>query len=110
MTRDPAMQEAHHTDPLRHSRISAPLYFGMADGGAVVLDRAESVRPPVLMLLGGSDPVIDPETTRRFFERLASPDKTLHLYPGMLHEPFNELGRENVFADLQSWLERRLAN
>jgi alpha-beta hydrolase superfamily lysophospholipase len=110
MTRDPAMQEAHHTDPLRHSRISAPLYFGMADGGAVVLDRAESVRPPVLMLLGGSDPVIDPETTRRFFERLANPDKTLHLYPGMLHEPLNELGRENVFADVQSWLEPRLAN
>jgi alpha-beta hydrolase superfamily lysophospholipase len=110
MTRDPAMQHEHYSDPLRHSRISAPLFFGMANGGAVVLDSAESVRPPVLMLLGGADPVIDPETTRRFFERLANPDKTLHLYPGMLHEPLNELGRENVFADVHSWLEARLGN
>ncbi len=108
MTRDPAMQRAHYDDPLRHSRISAPLYFGMAEGGAVVLDSASALLLPVLMLLGGSDPVIDPEITRRFFEQLANPDKTLHLYPGMLHEPFNELGRQNVLADVQSWLEPRL--
>jgi alpha-beta hydrolase superfamily lysophospholipase len=108
MTRDPDMQRAHHTDALRHNRISAPLYFGMADGGAVVIDRAEAIRHPVLMLLGGSDPVIDPETTRRFFERLASPDKTLHLYPAMLHEPLNELGRQHVFADVESWLRARM--
>ena len=35
------------------------------------------------------------------FERLGSPDKTLALYPGMLHEPLNELGREQVFGDIE---------
>ncbi|MGE5755573.1 MAG: lysophospholipase [Planctomycetaceae bacterium] len=108
MTRDPVMQREHRTDPLRHSRISAPLYFGMVEGGALVAARAGAVRLPALMLLGGSDPMIDPEATLRFFERLAGPDKALRLYPEMRHEPLNELGREQVFADIETWLGPRL--
>ncbi|MHC5544562.1 serine aminopeptidase domain-containing protein, partial [Singulisphaera rosea] len=108
MTRDPEMQADHHTDPLRHSRISAPLYFGMTDGGRAVLDRASELIVPTLFLLGESDPVIDPSATRRFFEREGSADKTLNAYPGMRHEPLNEFGREQVFSDLSAWLDARL--
>ena len=49
------------------------------------------------MLLGGQDTVIDPATSREFFDRLGSEDKTLLIYPKMLHEPLNELGREQVY-------------
>ncbi len=49
------------------------------------------------MLLGGQDPVVDPPTSREFFDRLGSDDKTLLIYPKMLHEPLNELGREQVY-------------
>jgi alpha-beta hydrolase superfamily lysophospholipase len=108
MTRDPAMQREHETDPLRHSRISPPLFFGMASSGPIVAREAGSITLPVLMLLGGSDPVIDCETSRRVFERLGSEDKTLRLYPPMRHEPLNEVGREEVFADIESWLRPRL--
>jgi alpha-beta hydrolase superfamily lysophospholipase len=108
MTRDPAMQREHETDPLRHSRISAPLFFGMAGSGPVVAGNAGSITLPVLMLLGGSDPVIDFETSRRVFERLGSAEKSLSIYPAMRHEPLNELGREQVFADIEGWLRPRL--
>ena len=57
------------------------------------------------MLIGGQDPVISPEANREFFDRLGSDDKTFLLYPRMLHEPFNELGRQQVFDDLARWLE-----
>ena len=60
------------------------------------------------MLIGGQDPVINPQTTREFHERLGSDDKTLLIYPKMLHEPFNELGREQVFDDLSRWLAQRI--
>jgi alpha-beta hydrolase superfamily lysophospholipase len=108
MTRDPEFQRAHETDPLRHSRISAPLFFGMTCWGESVAASAPSITLPVLVLLGGSDPVIDAESSRRFFERLGSADKTLHVYPPMLHEPLNELDREQVFADIEAWLRPRL--
>jgi alpha-beta hydrolase superfamily lysophospholipase len=41
-------------------------------------------------------------------ERPGSDDKTLLIYPRMLHEPFNELGREQVFDDLSRWLAHRI--
>jgi alpha-beta hydrolase superfamily lysophospholipase len=109
MTRDPAMQTIHRKDRLRHDRISAPLYFGMVEGGQMLLARAAEIRAPMLMLIGGSDPLICPRSGHDFYERVGSLDKTLHLYPRMLHEPFNELGREQVFDDLIRWLDARLA-
>ena len=37
LTRDPMMQEEHRTDPLRHNRMSAPLFFGMVAGGELLV-------------------------------------------------------------------------
>jgi alpha-beta hydrolase superfamily lysophospholipase len=107
LTSDPAMQREHQTDPLRHSRISPPLFFGMDDAGPRARQQAGAITQPVLMLLGGSDPVIDPTTSTLAFEDLGSRDKTLKLYPEMLHEPLNERGREQVFADIEEWLGKR---
>jgi alpha-beta hydrolase superfamily lysophospholipase len=108
LTRDPDMQREHRADPLRHNRMSAPLFFGMVDGGRMLLARAGEIRSPFLMLVGGQDPVVDPSAAREFFDRLGSEDKTLLLYPKMLHEPLNELGKEQVLDDLVRWLDGRL--
>jgi alpha-beta hydrolase superfamily lysophospholipase len=108
MTRDPAMQDMYRKDELRHNRMSAPLFFGMVEGGEMLLARAGEIRLPTLLIVGGQDPVINPASNREFFERLGAEDKTLHLYPRMLHEPFNELGREAVFDDLARWLDERI--
>jgi alpha-beta hydrolase superfamily lysophospholipase len=108
LTRDTELQAEHRADKLRHSRMSPPFFFGMIAGGEMLLARAGDIRIPILMLLGGQDPVIDPASSREFFERLGSEDKTLLIYPRMLHEPFNELGREQVVEDLLRWLEARL--
>jgi alpha-beta hydrolase superfamily lysophospholipase len=109
MTRDPAKQREHLTDPLRHGRISPPFFFGMAAAGLHVAEHAGAIARPTLMLLGGSDPVIDPDFSRQVFDRLGSPDKDLRLYPEMRHEPLNELGRERVFTDIEDWMRPRLA-
>jgi lysophospholipase len=108
LTRDPEIQEEHRTDPWRHNRMSPPLFFGMVEGGELLLARAAEIRVPLLMLLGGQDTVIDPTISREFFDRLGSEDKTLLIYPKMLHEPLNELGREQVYDDLVRWLEQHL--
>ena len=60
------------------------------------------------MLVGGQDPVLDPTAAREFHDRLGSEDKTLLLYPKMLHEPLNEVGREQVLDDVVRWIEPRL--
>jgi alpha-beta hydrolase superfamily lysophospholipase len=108
LTRDPQMQREHRSDPLRHNRISAPLFFGMLDGGELLMARAGEIRTPILMLVGGQDPVVDPIRAREFFDRLGSEDKTLLFYPRMLHEVFNDLGREQVLDDLIRWIGVRM--
>jgi alpha-beta hydrolase superfamily lysophospholipase len=108
MTRDPVMREKFQGDTLRHDRVSAPLFFGMVEGGEMLLARAGEIKTPILLLLGGQDQVICPSSSREFYDRLGSDDKTLMVYPKMLHEPLNELGREQVFDDVARWLEPRL--
>ena len=108
LTRDPLFQKERMGDPLCHSRMSAPLFFGMLEGGELITTRAAEITAPVLMVLGGADRVVDPAGSRLAFDRLGSPDKTLKVYPVMVHEPFNDLGREQVFADIAAWLDARL--
>jgi alpha-beta hydrolase superfamily lysophospholipase len=59
------------------------------------------------MLLGAQDTVTDPAAARQFFDRLGSEDKTLSIYPKMMHEPLNEIGRQQVIEDVLRWLEPR---
>ncbi|APW59974.1 alpha/beta hydrolase [Paludisphaera borealis] len=104
MTSDPGIQASFQSDALRHHRISPPLFFGMVLGGEMLISRAAEFRPPLLMLIGGQDPLVDPQSGREFFDRVEAEDKTLILYPKMLHEPLNEIGREKVVADIVRWL------
>jgi alpha-beta hydrolase superfamily lysophospholipase len=39
---------------------------------------------------------------------ISSADKTLKIYDGLYHEIFNEPERDQVFGDMQTWLEERL--
>jgi alpha-beta hydrolase superfamily lysophospholipase len=109
MTRDPEMLTERRLDSLRHTRICAEIYYAMVEGGPVVAERGGQITTPTLLLLSGADPVIDSTESRRLFERLGSGDKTLRVYPGMLHECLNEMGREQVLADVADWLTGRLA-
>jgi alpha-beta hydrolase superfamily lysophospholipase len=108
LTRDPEIQREHRADPLRHGRISAPLFFGMVEGGEMLIARAGEIRIPTLILVGGQDPVVNPAAAHEFYDRLGSVDKTLLIYPKMLHEPLNELGAEQVFDDVVRWIDSHL--
>lgn len=75
-----------------------------------VEDSLSEVRMPFLVLHGEADAVTDPEVSRALYERAASADKTMKLYPGMWHgltagEPDDNV--ELVFSDIVSWLDKR---
>ena len=43
-----------------------------------------------------------------FFEHAGSADKTLKLYEGHYHDLLNDIGKEEVLADILGWIEARL--
>lgn len=65
-------------------------------------------RLPVLILHGTKDLVTRPEGSQYFFDHAGSPDKTLKLYAGHVHDLLNDIDREKVMDDITEWLERRL--
>jgi alpha-beta hydrolase superfamily lysophospholipase len=104
LSRDPAVAPAYRNDPLTHSKISARLYTEWLAANVESLERAHEVKIRFLASHGGSDPVIDPAGTEEFFNRASAPGKVLKVYEGYLHEPYNETGKEQVFADLAGWV------
>ncbi|XP_042475755.1 caffeoylshikimate esterase-like [Macadamia integrifolia] len=71
--------------------------------------RFEEVDLPMLIVHGEDDVVCDPACVEELYRRASSKDKTLRIYPGMLHLMVGE-PQENVdlvFGDIVDWLRHR---
>jgi acylglycerol lipase len=103
ISRDPAVVAAYRTDPLVHDRISSRLFTEWAAASQSALGRAGELEAPLLVIVSEDDRIIDREGALEFARRAGAGAKVLS-YPGRYHEPFNDLGSEEVFADLAAWL------
>jgi lysophospholipase len=63
---------------------------------------------PVLVMQGSADALVDPSAAAYVHNRVGSPDRTIHVYPGLYHEILNEPERERVLDDLVEWLRARI--
>ena len=93
-----------------HHLISARMFSAVNRGAAEALAGAVRIRLPLLLIHGSADPVTSVAASEEFYERLGSDDKKLSIYPGMLHETHNEIGREQVIEEVLAWLEAHLAS
>jgi len=108
LSRDAGVVRAYIEDPLVHGRFTAR--WGMESLAAVarVKARAAELTVPVLFIHGEADRLNLPGGVRSFFDRAASLDKAIEIYPEMFHELHNDLGYDRVLSDLGHWLERHL--
>ncbi len=56
-----------------------------------------------MLATGEDDPVCDPAALRAFYEKLGT-HKRFRAFPGMKHETWNEIGRDNVYRAVVDWL------
>jgi len=63
---------------------------------------------PVLILHGTADKVTLPSGSKEFFEKAGSRDKTLKLYDGYFHDLLADVGKQQVMADIQAWIDAHL--
>ncbi len=70
--------------------------------------RAHQIRLPLLAMHGADDTLTLPRGTQLLYDRAASVDKTIELWPNMKHEIFNEADRGAVFSLMLNWLDARI--
>ena len=63
---------------------------------------------PLLILHGTADKVTKPSGSKEFYERAGSSDKTLKLYEGHFHDLLADVGKQQVMADIEAWIDARL--
>jgi alpha-beta hydrolase superfamily lysophospholipase len=105
LSRDPAVAEAYRNDPLVfHGIPPTGRDSAMAQMRETLPGLAPKITLPILIMAGAASPLGDGPRSEALYEVVGSSDKTLKLYPELLHEIFNEPEKPAVFADMAAWL------
>ena len=104
ISRIPEVVDAYRADPLVHSKITARLYAEWRRASKENLEHADEIKLPFLIVAGIDDGLIDPNVSRELHAK--APTSELRILEGRYHEPFNDLGSEEVFELIAGWLGR----
>lgn len=108
-SRDPAAVQAMRDDPLIAGEVQPTMTVAeLARADERLMTEFPQLTLPILILHGTADKVTRPSGSQMFFDRAGSADKTLKLYDGHAHDLLNDLGREQVMADVRQWLAGHL--
>jgi alpha-beta hydrolase superfamily lysophospholipase len=108
LSRDSAVVAEYARDPLRHDRMSAGAFLGAMARIRGLDARIGRFRYRSLFQIPVADPLCDSAATRRLVRRIGpSLGCVLREYPDRRHEIYNDLGREQAFADLIEFLSSR---
>lgn len=108
VSRDTAVVEAYRNDALVHGKGSPGWSVAFMETAAWTMDHAADFQPPLLLLHGDADRLVSVEESKKFFAQVKQPDKKLIIYPGGYHESHNDLHKEQMLADVESWLEAHM--
>ncbi|WP_420138327.1 bifunctional alpha/beta hydrolase/class I SAM-dependent methyltransferase [Sphingomonas sp.] len=104
LTHDPVRQASYETDPLISRAISVDILLQLYDAGERVVADAAAITIPTQVLIAGSDYVVRKGPQQDFYDRLGTPEKECHSYPGLFHDILGEAERAPVIADMRRFL------
>ncbi|WP_433293985.1 alpha/beta hydrolase [Actinoplanes sp. CA-030573] len=106
VSRDPEVVGAYRADPLNYlGKMTARTGTELMVTATAMPARLAGLTMPLFVLHGGADRLVPPAAGALVREHAGSPDLTLKIYEGLYHEPHNEPEREQVLADIVSWLD-----
>ena len=108
-TRDPEALKVLEADPLTKGESQpAMTVAALVRADERLHDSFETITLPVLILHGTEDHATVCKGSEYFHAHAGSADNTLKIYDGHYHDLLNDLGKEEVLADIVGWIEARL--
>jgi alpha-beta hydrolase superfamily lysophospholipase len=109
LSHDEAVQRAYASDPLIPDTASLRLIVEFAKACELARAAASRIRVPMLIVHGERDAIAPARGSQMLYDALESPDKTLHILPGLRHEVHNERAADRArFVELVGgWVLQR---
>jgi alpha-beta hydrolase superfamily lysophospholipase len=108
-SRDPAVVAAMNADPLIANEAQpSETMAELARADERLKKSVQQFTLPLLILHGTADKVTKPSGSQEFYEKASSRDKTLKLYEGHFHDLLADVGKQQVMADIQTWIDAHL--
>lgn len=108
-SRDPQAVAALNSDPLTKGEIQpARTVAALLRATDRMTREFGRITLPVFIMHGTADKATMPIGSQFFHDNAGSSDKTLTLYEGHYHDLLNDIGKEQVMADIVQWISARL--
>jgi alpha-beta hydrolase superfamily lysophospholipase len=108
-SRDPQVVAALNSDPLiANESQPSETVAELVRLDELLKKSFQHITLPLLILHGTADKVTEPSGSKEFYERAGSSDKTLKLYEGHYHDLLADIGKQQVMADIQAWIDAHL--
>ena len=108
-TRDPVALKMLEDDPLTQNEVQpAMTVAALVRADERLRDSFDKITLPVLILHGTADKATVCKGSEFFHQHAGSRDKTLKIYRDHFHDLLNDIGKEEVMADIVGWIEKRL--
>ena len=104
LTHDPERVMSYVADPLISRPISVTMLLGLYEAAERVVADAQAIQVPTQLLVSGADFVVERGPQLRFFERLGSARKEMHLLPGFFHDTLGERDRAHALARIERFV------
>lgn len=103
ISRSKSVVEAYKNDPLVHDKISARLFMELYVSGMSMIEKAQTIKIPMLIMHGTQDQITSPKASATFAEQ-ANENVVAKLWEDAYHELHNEPNNKEVFEYTVEWL------
>ncbi len=109
LTHDSERIESYNRDPLITRPISVNILLALYEAGVRIVADAQAIVLPTQLLVSGADWVVHRSPQIGFFERLGSPIKEQHVFPGFFHDTLGEKDRSLALDKVRQFIHRMFA-
>lgn len=107
---DKDAQDRFKADPnATHSALPVSYIAAIEDAGKRLTLNVNNIHQPLIILHGTKDALVPKSSSELLFKTVQSTDKTFKVYQGMRHATLHDKDRQQVWSDIETWLDGHAA-